>query len=420
MRFRLPLVVPGENGLLLLRERLENSIENGNDRLITPVFLLITLSTFAYFLSVGATIPTLPRYVEGPLGGGNVAVGLVVGAFSIAAVILRPYAGKISDERGRRLLIVAGGVIVGIATLGILLVDTLVPLVLLRVFTGVGEALFYVGAASVINDLAPENRRGEALSFFSLALYLGLAVGPVVGELTLDVAGYEVVWVVSSVSAIVAGLLALSVPDTRTGYERPTGRLIHPAGLIPGVVLAAGIWGLAGFNSFVPLYALEVGLSGSRLVFVVFSGLVLAIRLFGARIPDRFGHLQTARLALSLDVVGLALIGLWAAPVGLFAGAMVFAVGQSLLFPALMSIAIGNAPASERGSVVGTFTAFFDLAFGLGAVTLGAISEALGFRGLFLSASAIAAAGTLLLIKNGGRDVTGFRRERVEESCEPY
>jgi MFS family permease len=325
-----------------------------------------------------------------------------------------------SDQKGRRLLIVAGGTIVGLATFSILFVDSLIPLVALRAATGLGEAFFYVGAASVINDLAPDERRGEALSFFSLALYLGLAVGPVVGELTLNSIDYQAVWVVSAVSAVIAGLLAISVPETRDARVKPSGRLIHPSGLIPGLVLASGIWGLAGFHSFVPLYALDVGLDGSRLVFVVFSGIVLAIRFFGARIPDRVGHLRTARIAIALDVVGLGLIGAWHSAAGLFAGATVFAIGQAFLFPALMSLAVSRAPASERGSVVGTFTAFFDLAFGLGAVTLGAISEALGFSGLFLSASAIAAAGTLLLVKSGGshEDVM-FERMRVEESCEP-
>lgn len=63
-----------------------------------------------------------------------------------------------------------------------------------------------------------------------------------------------------------------------------------------------------------------------------------------------------------------------------------------------MTMAIGSAPASERGAVVGTFTAFFDLAFGLGAVTLGAVAALVGYRGLFLTAAVIALGGLSVLL----------------------
>ena len=132
-------------------------------RLVTPVFVLITLATFAYFVSVGALIPTLPLYVEGPLGGGDVAVGLGIGAFSLSAVLLRPFSGRLSDVRGRRLLLVAGAALVVLSVAGYVLVSTFIPLLLLRLLTGAGEAFFYVGAAAAINDIAPDERRGEAL-----------------------------------------------------------------------------------------------------------------------------------------------------------------------------------------------------------------------------------------------------------------
>jgi len=77
-------------------------------RLITAPFALVTLSTFAYFLAIGSLLPTLPRFVENKLGGGSVAVGFVVGAFAIAAAVLRPFAGRFGDLRGGRILIVGG------------------------------------------------------------------------------------------------------------------------------------------------------------------------------------------------------------------------------------------------------------------------------------------------------------------------
>ena len=98
------------------------------------------------------------------------------------------------------------------------------------------------------------------------------------------------------------------------------------------------------------------------------------------------------------------MIGLWATPVGLFAGTAIFAMGHSLAFPALMTIAMRNAPPAERGAVVGTFTAFFDLSFGLGAVSSGAIAALLGYSGSFVAAALVALAGFATLLFRGRRN----------------
>ena len=63
-----------------------------------------------------------------------------------------------------------------------------------------------------------------------------------------------------------------------------------------------------------------------------------------------------------------------------------------------MALAVRRAPASERSSVVGTFTAFVDLAFGLGPVSLGAIAGTFGYRATFAAAAVVSAAGLALLL----------------------
>jgi MFS family permease len=391
------------------------------DRLLTPVFLTIMLATFAYFLSVGATIPVLPVFVEGPLGGTEFSVGLSVGAFSLAAVLIRPLTGRWGDARGRRFLMVVGGTLVGIAVAAYVAAESLPVLIAMRLLTGAGEAFFYVGAASAINDLAPDHRRGEAMSFFSLALYGGLAIGPVLGESVLEAASFDAVWIVAALLSWAAALFGVFLSDTRPDLQdtRPSGKWVHPSGVLPGTILATSVWGLAGFNSFVPLYAREVGLSGSRLVFVVFSVIVLSIRSFGARIPDRLGPVRTARSSLVASACGLAFMGAVGTPTGLFVGAGIFALGQALAFPALMTIAVSGAPPAERGSVVATFTAFFDLAFGLGSVTLGVIADALSYSGTFVAAGVVAGIGFLLMLQLASRGLAAGRPARVEESCEP-
>jgi MFS family permease len=378
---------------------------HSTSRLLSPLFVLVTLSTFAYFTSVGALQPTLPRFVEGPLGGGSVAVGLSVGIFSISAVLMRPFGGYLSDLHGRRMAMVVGAAAVSAAVLCQIWVPSLVWLVPLRVAAGLGEALFWVGAAAVVSDLAPEHRRGEAVSYFSLALYGGLVLGPVLGETILDQGSYGRVWVLAAGLAVLAALLGVPVGDTRLDLDSPTvsgwRRFLHPGAILPGTVLATSMLGLGGFFTFVPLYALELGMSGSKLVFALFSGIVLVVRSFGARLPDRLGSLKSARGALTGQAAGLTIAALWQTPAGLFAGTVVYALGQSLAFPALMTMAVGRAAASERGAVVGTFSAFFDFGFGLGAVALGAVAGILGYASSFLVGAAVALGGLMLLALRG-------------------
>ena len=96
---------------------------------------------------------------------------------------------------------------------------------------------------------------------------------------------------------------------------------------------------------------------------------------------------------------GLLTIGVWNVPAGLYAGTVVLAFGQALAFPALMTLAVNGAPASERSSVVGTFTAFTELGFAIGALTLGAVASAVGYDGVFVVCAIGPLLGALLLMR---------------------
>jgi MFS family permease len=155
---------------------------------------------------------------------------------------------------------------------------------------------------------------------------------------------------------------------------------------------------MAGFLTFVPLYALDLGMSGAGLVLGLFAGLVVAIRSVGATIPDRLGAAMCTRMALALVAVGLAVIGLWRSPTGLVVGAALLGVGVALFTPALFALAVEDVPADERGSVMGTTSAFLDVGFGLGPATLGFVAAGFGRGGTFLAGSIVAVAGLALVV----------------------
>ena len=197
-------------------------------RLVTAPFLLIAGASLAYFTAAGLTLPGVPLFVEGPLDGTRTAVGIAVGSFSVTAVLFRPWAGRLGDRRGRRLVMVAGAATVGVSLLGYI-IPSMIGLVAFRLLSGLGEAFFFTGAPRAIADLAPEERRGEAVSFFTLALYLGIGVGPFLSELLIDDGWLRATWLLAAALCGTATFLAVFVPETRPpgdGEVRPRSSYI--------------------------------------------------------------------------------------------------------------------------------------------------------------------------------------------------
>ena len=372
--------------------------------LVTPRFVAVAVAALAYFTGDGILIAAVPRFVAGPLGAGNIAVGIVVGAFSVSAFFLRPWVGGLGDRRGRKPLMLIGAGLFTVSVLGYGISSDPATLAGMRLLTGVGEAFFFVGMVTAFTDMAPPQRRGEAMSLASLSLYIGIGVGPVLGELAIERLGFTGAWLLAAGTGLVAIALVLPTPETSSPTPSPDEagparrhRLVHPAGLVPGVVLLANIFGMAGFLAFVPLYALDLGMDGSRLVLLVFAGVVVTIRSVGARIPDKLGAGRATRLALALSAIGLTVAGAWHSPPGLMLGAIVLGVGVALLTPSVFALAVERVAPQERGSVIGTTSAFLDLALGLGPVILGFVAAGFGRPGTFLVSAVAAVAGLVFV-----------------------
>lgn len=369
-------------------------------RLYTRSFAILSAATLAYFVADGLTLPTAPRFAAGPLGADSVGVGLSIGAFSVTALLLRPWTGRLSDRYGRRPMMLIGSTLLTAALLLHVVAVALPIFVAARLLMGAAEAFVFVAAFAAVADLAPDHRQGEALSVFSLALYVGIGIGPPIGESILAAADYNAVWIVAAGIAVLSGLLALGVPDTRGPQtdDASTGQLLHPRGILPGLVLMAGAWGMAGYFAFVSLYALHLGLDGAAPYLSVYAAVVIGLRLLGAKLPDRIGARRLSTLALLVGAAGLVSIGLLASPTGLMVGTVLFAVGVAFSFPALSLLVVESVPASERGAVLGTYTAFLDIAFGLGPVTAGAVVASWGYGASFVVSAGVAVAGAGLLL----------------------
>lgn len=366
--------------------------------LVTPDFARIWVATFGAFLTFGMVVLALPLYVKDELGYGSVGVGAAMGAASLTAIVFSPLSGRVADRRGRRPLLIWGGAGMLICYLGLALLPGLAGVGAIRLVAGAAEATFCIGAYTAAMDLAPAERRGEAVSLISLASYLGLTIGPVAGDLVRGDGRYRAVWLVTAALALAATAVVATIRETKPETEEAAHGWLPPrAALRPGLLVVVGLLGFGGFVAFAAIYARDLGIERPGLVFALFGGTVAAVRFFGRRLPDALGARRMLELSFVFLAIGLAVIGGWRSTTGLLVGTVVFAVGQAMTYPSAMLLALESASANERSAAVGSVGAAVDVALGLGAVTLGGVAKFIGYDGAFLVASAVALSGLAIL-----------------------
>ena len=352
--------------------------------------------TLLGLLSIGATLPVLPRYVKGELGGGEVEVGIVTGAFAITGLACRPLAGQFADRRGRKLVVICGALLTATAGLLYFVPAGVGGLIFARLFLGAGEGMVYTAGSAWVVDMSPHDRRARLIGLYGLSIWGGLTLGPPIGELILRATSFEVVWAFAAAAPLLGAALATRIPErfhpaADAEFER---RPISPEALRPGLGLSLTIVGYAAVAAFIVLHLDERGIGHGAEVFTAFAATVVATRLVGGGLPDRIGPLRCAAAAGLIEAGGLVTIALSHSLGVAIAGAVAMGAGFSILFPSLALVVVNRVPEERRGVAMGTFTAFFDLGMGVGGPLVGVAAAIGGYEAAFLLA-ALCALGTV-------------------------
>jgi MFS family permease len=370
-------------------------------------FAGVFAATFCGLVAVGSVLPVLPRYVHGPLDAGDVAVGVVIGAYAVTGLLFRPVAGRLADTRGRKPTVLAGAVLVALSGLLYLPSLGIAGLLVARLILGAGEGAVYTAGSAWIVDLAPPERRGRVLGLYGLAVWGGLSVGPLVGELLLDLGGYTAVWIFAAVMPVLGSLLALGARDPFVPLEHAEPHpLIAPEAVGPGFAIALASIGYAALATFIVLHLEARGIGHGATVFAAFAAMLVLTRLALGDLPDRVGAAPVAIAGTLGEAFGLALIAIaQTLPVALIGG-MAMGAAFSLLNPSLMLIALGRVSESARGAAMGTYTAFFDAGVGLGAPLAGLVAALAGYEAAFFFAAAVSVCSAALILASRRRSST--------------
>lgn len=370
-------------------------------RLLSKNFVLACAATFLYFGSFYLMMPVLPQFVIS-LHGTSGQVGLVVGFMTLTSVLVRPYFGRLSDRRGRRLVMLLGALSFAVIFIGYMLVDGVRPLYFLRITHGVAHGAMLAALFAFVADLAPAQRRGEVMGIHGVSNVLAMALFPAVGAQFINATGnFNGLFMISLVSGALACLCVLFTDNLRPVSKQGEGPRLGAVFLNPAVTVASltymGAAILYGATiTFLPIYGPQQNVGNVGVFFTVYAAFTFVSRLSAGRLSDRHGRAVVIIPALCLTAAGgFALVFLNGMPLLVLAGAC-FGLGFGGFMPALNAFVVDNTNLAERSMALAVYTSFMDVGMTIGAMLFGLIGGLVGYSGMFLAAAVVTCCGTAL------------------------
>src|SRR3984885_1993371 len=367
----------------------------------------IMAAVFCGYLCVGLPLPVIPLFVHDKLGFSNLIVGLVVGIQFLATVLTRGYAGRLTDQHGGKRSALQGAAVCALS--GMLYVVAAMPglspaislalIVVGRLTAGFGESQFITGCVSwSIASVGPQ-RAGMSMSWTGIAMFAALAIGAPVGMTLYHQWGLQA----AMIACIIAPLLAMVIALGATSYVSPAGHRLPFHRVISQIwreglgLMLQGV-GLSGLTAFASLYFAARGWTHAGWVMTAFGVGFIFVRVVLGHLPDRVGGVRVASWSLVIEAIGQAM--LWCAPHELMAlsGALVTGLGCALVFPALGVEALKRVLPANRGSAVGGFVAFLDIAYGVAGPGAGLVAGQFGYAAVYLLGTASALLGAALVL----------------------
>jgi len=375
-------------------------------------FITISLSSFFLFLTFYTSATTLPIYVKETLHGSEQQIGLSMTLFIIAAVLARPFAGKLMERFGDSRIVSWSLLMFFLAAVYYLHVYSFAMLLLLRFVHGGSFAVATTSTNGVALKLIPESRKGEGIGYFSMFMSLAMVVGPFIGLTVNSHFGYRTLFVMCGVFALLALGLGMMTPSgaKKAAAEAPPAQeparekkpfrwqdLIETSAIPIGLAGFVAAFAYSGLTSFISVYASSMSMESMASYFFVFFGIMIVLpRPIIGRILDRYNEKVIIYPSIAAFAAGLFLLGEAHSQAQFLAAGAVCGLGYGALLPSFQTIAVKKAARQRQPLAMATFFVLFDLGYGIGSYTLGVIASGAGYAEMYLVSAVITAFTALL------------------------
>ncbi len=369
----------------------------------TRDFILISLTNLTMFLGLQVLLPTLPVFVD-YLGGNDSHVGMVIGVFTVSAMIIRPWAGFMLDTKERRGILLGGLAVFVISAIAYNWAATITFLMLMRFLHGLGWGACTTAAGTVAADIIPRPRMGEGMGYFGLATAVSMAVAPAAGIFIINNYSFTYLFFTSATLALLALIFSLGIRYEKVTKDvnAPKPTLFEKSALRPSLVIFFVTTTFGSIVSFLVLYANQRGIDNIGPYFSVFALIMLVSRPVSGILVDKRGYNIVVVPGILLLVASMLILSVSHTMWMFLLAAALYGLGFGSVQPSMQALAVRNAEPNRRGAVNSTFFSAFDLGIGGGAMVWGIVAQITGYPLIYAIASipGLIALATYLMLGN--------------------
>ena len=359
--------------------------------------------------------------------------GLALTFYGIAAIIVAPLAGRLSDRLGSMLIIKLSLFISGLILFVFPFVTSVSGILSITAVWAFASESFRPPSMALIGRLTGPAQRKMAFALSRLAINLGMSIGPVIGGF-LAMKSFRTLFYVDGATAILAGALIAfmpwriqeAVPDAvATDSETRTAPAVGYASVLRDrrfvyFLIAMLPVEMVFFQSLaaMPLFVVR-DLQISEAAF----GMLLAINtvmIIFTEVPlntamSNWSHRRTIALGALLVGIGFGGLAISGAAAAIAATVVVWTVGEMILLPASSAYVSDLAPPAQAGAYMGLYTMGFSLAFAIGPWLGVEVLERFGPVAVWLGTLGCGCLTALMIWRQRAEKEAGGGRQSAED-----
>ena len=360
-----------------------------SNKLWTRDFILLFCANFLMAIAFYLLIPTLPFYLVNFMHLDKAVTGLVLASYVIASISTRPFSGYLADRFSRKKLYVFSYILFAFLFAGYIVAGAmLLFFILIRILHGVIWGTMTTASNTLVIDITPASRRGEAIGIFGLSSNIAMAIGPMMGLVLYEKLPFNYIFYTALITGVAGFLLAIPMKvHIKPPVVRPPlslDRFVLIKGIPSGLNLMLITVSYGMIFSFAAMYGKENRIPDAGAFFILLAIGIMLSRLFGGRMVDK-GKIKEISIAAMLTLtIGMLILSVSHQAVPYFSSALIIGFGFGMLFPALQTLMINLSGHHQRGTAISTYFTAFDAGVGMGMFLGGKIAELTGFTWSFI------------------------------------